>query len=87
MLTLALETSTRVGGVALARDGETVAEVSLPVRATHSETVLPSVARLLEDAGEGPEGLGRVVVGAGPGSFTGVRIGRASCRERVLRLV
>lgn len=74
MLTLALDTSTRLGGVAVARDGKLVGESSLSARAAHSETVLPVVARLLDRAGEGPQGLGRVVVGAGPGSFTGVRI-------------
>lgn len=74
MLTLALDTSTRVGGVAVARDGTLVAETSLSARATHSETVLPVVDGLLDRAGEGPDAVGRVVVGSGPGSFTGVRI-------------
>jgi len=77
VLTLALDTSTRLGGIAVSRDGRLVAETSLSVRATRSETVLPEVERLLERAGEGPGGLGRVVVGAGPGSFTGIRIAAA----------
>lgn len=74
MLSLALDTSTRLGSVALGRDGELLAESSLSVRAAHSETILPEVRRLLERCGAGPGDLGRVVVGAGPGSFTGVRI-------------
>ena len=77
MLTLAFDTSTRLGGIAVSRDGRLVAETSLSVRATHSETVLPVVERLLERAGEGPDALDSVVVGAGPGSFTGVRIAAA----------
>lgn len=74
MLTLALDTSTRLGSVAIGRDGALVAEMSLAVRATHSETVLPVIERLLVRAGFDPVGLNAVVVGAGPGSFTGVRI-------------
>lgn len=77
MLTLALETSTRLGGVALGRDEGLVAEAALSVRATHSETVLDEVARMLDRAGRSPGDLERVVVGAGPGSFTGVRIAAA----------
>ncbi len=74
MLTLALDTSTRLGSVAVGRDGELLAETTLSVRATHSETVLPEASRLLERCGAGPAELDGVVVGAGPGSFTGVRI-------------
>ncbi len=47
------------------------------MRATHSETVLDEVARVLERAGRRPNELERIVVGAGPGSFTGVRIASA----------
>ncbi len=77
MLILGLETSTRLGSVALASDGALSAEVALSVRATHSETVLDEVDRLLARAGAAPAELGRIVVGAGPGSFTGVRIAAA----------
>lgn len=74
MLRLALDTSTRLGSVALERDGDLLAETTLSVRASHSETVLPEAHRLLERCGSGPAELDEVVVGAGPGSFTGVRI-------------
>lgn len=74
MLTAAMETGGDLGSVALGEEGELVAESVLSVRATHSETVMPEVDRLLERAGRGRGDLGAVVVGAGPGSFTGVRI-------------
>lgn len=77
MLTLALDTSTPLGSVAVGRDGELLAESVLSVRAAHSETILPEVDRLLERCGASPRELDRVVVGAGPGSFTGVRIAAA----------
>ena len=71
---LAIETSTPLGAIAVG-DGETlVAESILSVRATHSETVLDEAARLLDRAGLRPRDLEAVVVGSGPGSFTGVRI-------------
>lgn len=74
MLMLGLDTSTPVGSVGIARDGEVLAESSLSVRATHSEVVLPEIDRLLNECGLGASRLDAVVVGGGPGSFTGVRI-------------
>lgn len=73
---LALETSTTLGSVALG-DGGLLAESALSVRATHSETVLDEIDRLFGRAGVAPAELEAVVVGAGPGSFTGVRIAAA----------
>lgn len=73
-LRLALESSTRLGGVALGAGDRLLAESLLSVRASHSETVLPEVERLLDRCGVAPRALDEVVVGAGPGSFTGVRI-------------
>lgn len=75
MLTVALETSTDLASVAVGEDGRLRAETSLSARVDHSETVLPEVARLLERCGRSADELEAVVVGAGPGSFTGVRIG------------
>ncbi len=77
MLTLALETSTRLGSIALGEGPRLLAESALSVRATHSETVLEEVDRLLSRAGAGASDLEAVVVGSGPGSFTGVRIAAA----------
>ncbi|MGB5526721.1 MAG: tRNA (adenosine(37)-N6)-threonylcarbamoyltransferase complex dimerization subunit type 1 TsaB, partial [Gemmatimonadota bacterium] len=90
MLRLALDTSTPVGSVAIGRDGEILAESLLRVRATHSEAVLPEIDRLLNDCGLGASDLQGVVVGGGPGSFTGVRIAaslaKGMCHARGLEL-
>jgi len=84
MLTLALDTSTRRGSVALGETGgsavRVLGEAVLEVSATHSETVLPAVDGLVRSAGLAPADLEAVVVGAGPGSFTGIRIGAALAR-------
>ncbi len=77
MLSLALETSTGLGGIALGRGDALIAECALAVRATHSETVLDEVERMLSRARIGVGEIERLVVGAGPGSFTGVRISAA----------
>ena len=69
MLTLALETSTRLGSIALGDGDRLISECALAVRATHSETVLDEVARMLARARVDPGGIERVVIGAGPGSF------------------
>ena len=74
MTMLALETSTPMGSVAVGGGGRVLAESVLSVRATYSETVLDEAARLLDRAGVRAAELDAVVVGAGPGSFTGVRI-------------
>lgn len=90
MLTLALETSTPLGSVAIGDGATLLAECALSVRATHSETVLDEVDRLLARAGVAPGDLEAVVVGSGPGSFTGVRIaaalGKGLCYARDLPL-
>lgn len=77
MTMLALETSTRLGSVAVGGDGRVLAESVLSVRATYSETVLDEASRLLDRAEVRAADLDGVVVGAGPGSFTGVRIAAA----------
>lgn len=77
MLTLALDTSTPTGSVAIVDGGGSILESRLPVQAVRSESVLPEINRLVADAGYRPSDIGRVVVGSGPGSFTGVRIAAA----------
>ena len=80
---LALETSTSLGSVALARGHELLGEVLLGVRLRHSEALLPALASLLERVDLTMNDIGGVVVGAGPGSFTGVRIAAAMAKGLV----
>jgi tRNA threonylcarbamoyladenosine biosynthesis protein TsaB len=69
----AFETSTEWCGVALWRDGE-IAAVERRAGNRHSELALPMLERLLEGFSLSPEKLDAVAFGAGPGSFTGLRI-------------
>lgn len=84
MRVLAMDTSTFVGTVAVLRDGALLAEWSASVRATHGETLLPHVARALEQAGVSARELELIAVGIGPGSFTGTRIGMATAKGLAL---
>ena len=90
MLMLALDTSTATGSVAVGRGGEILAESFLRVRATHSEAVLPAIHQILIGCGIDASDLQAVVVGGGPGSFTGVRIAaslaKGMCHARGLEL-
>ena len=77
--TLALEGSTYAGSVALLRDHEVIAERTLadsgiPSRGGRDERVLPSVAECLAEADVKVTRVSRVICGAGPGSFTSLRI-------------
>src|SRR6185295_18395831 len=70
---VAIETSTEWCSVALWRDGRIAcAERHAPNR--HSELVLPMLEGMLEQENSGFDALEAVAFGAGPGSFTGLRI-------------
>ena len=75
MLILAFDTATRDATSALVRDGEVLGE-----RSSRAVRVLADAEELLEQAGAKPRELSRLVVGTGPGSFTGVRMGLAAAR-------
>ena len=83
MLILALDASTPVTTVAVARsnarDREVLAEVSTTGRGA-SETLLPAVQAALDLAGEELDSVERVLAGVGPGTFTGIRIAAATAR-------
>ena len=78
MITLALDTSTPVASVAL-RVGERVLERAEPVT-TYSERLLPIVDALFAEAGVPPQQLAAICCAAGPGSFTGLRIGLSTAK-------
>jgi tRNA threonylcarbamoyladenosine biosynthesis protein TsaB len=69
----ALDTSTEWCSVALWRDGE-IAGVERRAGNRHSELALPMLENLLKKIGLTVDGLDAVAFGAGPGSFTGLRI-------------
>lgn len=79
-LLLAIDAATSHGGVAIGRGGVAIAEVSLGDTRRHSELLLPAVEFVLQAAAAKRSDVSAIVVGAGPGSFTGVRIAAATAR-------
>jgi tRNA threonylcarbamoyladenosine biosynthesis protein TsaB len=86
MIRVALETSTPLGSVAVGGPGGLLAEVTLGVQTRHAERVLPALEMALEQAGVHRSEVGGIVVGAGPGSFTGVRVAGATAKGLVTSL-
>jgi len=74
MITLAIDASTYDGDVAVLDDGRVLAERRTVMRDALHERLMPAVAESLEAAGTEISRLERVVCGAGPGSFTSLRI-------------
>jgi tRNA threonylcarbamoyladenosine biosynthesis protein TsaB len=79
MLILVLDASTPITTVALAREDEVLAEISISVRGA-SEVLLPAVHAALNLAGEELASVERLLVGVGPGTFTGIRIAATTAR-------
>jgi tRNA threonylcarbamoyladenosine biosynthesis protein TsaB len=81
LLTVAFDTATSVATSALVDDGEVLGE-----RRGRAHSLLEDVDALLRQAGARPRDLDRLVVGTGPGSFTGTRVGLAYARALELAL-
>ena len=80
MLILALDSTAQVGSVALCQDETLIAEYTINTGNTHSETLLPMVESVLKIAGYTVDDVELFVCTAGPGSFTGVRIGASTIK-------
>lgn len=77
---LAMDTTGRVCTVALSEAGGCLGEYSLGVERAHSRWLHPAIDRLLKDTGTSGDDITAVAVSAGPGSFTGLRIGVATAK-------
>lgn len=76
-LVLALDAATIEGSVALSRGARVLAEETVAMRGADEERLLPAVERVLRAAGVAVGQLDAIVCGAGPGSFTSLRIAAA----------
>ena len=77
---LAFETSAKAASVALLEKGSLLGESFQNTGLTHSQTLLSMAENLLAACGKTPQQVDAVAVAAGPGSFTGVRIGVAAAK-------
>ena len=74
MITLALDASTYRGTVAVLDDARVLVTQSAAMRGRDAEQLMPAVDSALREAGQSIATIGRVICGAGPGSFTSLRI-------------
>jgi len=77
---LAFETSAKAASVALVEQGVLLGESYQNTGLTHSQTLMSMAEDLMKTCGRTPEDVKAVAVAAGPGSFTGVRIGVAAAK-------
>lgn len=80
MLILAFETSAKAASVALLEENRLLGESYQNTGMTHSQTLLVMAEDLIKQCGKAVTDVTAVAVAAGPGSFTGVRIGVAAAK-------
>lgn len=80
MRILAIDSSAKAVSVSIVEDSKILGEVFLNCGLTHSVTIMPSVEWLLKTTGLKISDIDRIAIAAGPGSFTGLRIGIAAVK-------
>ena len=80
MKILALETSAKSVSAAVVENGAVLASAYQNIGLTHSVTLMPLIDSMLKNAGLTARDMGLIAVAAGPGSFTGLRIGLAAVK-------
>lgn len=86
MLVLAIETSSKLGSVALWREGRLLGERTLAQGFNHGSLLFVELRRLHEEAALAPAAVDLIAVSQGPGSYTGLRIGLTTARTAAYAL-
>jgi len=84
MLVLGIDSSGHTASCALIEDNLVLSEYSANIGLTHSQTLLPMVAEIFSRTGRSVSDLDAIAVSAGPGSFTGLRIGASTAKGLAL---
>lgn len=79
-LILNIDTSTETASVSLAEDGAIIESITNAVQKDHAAFLHPAISRLFQSGGKRMNELDAVAVTAGPGSYTGIRVGMASAK-------
>ena len=86
MKILALDSSGLVASVAIIEDNEMIAEYTVNYKKTHSQTLLPMIDEVAKMIELDMPSIDAIAIAAGPGSFTGLRIGSATAKGLGLAL-
>lgn len=78
MKALGIESSGMVASVAIVEDDQLLAEYTVNYKKTHSQTLLPMLDEIVKMTESDLSDIDVIAISAGPGSFTGLRIGSAT---------
>ncbi len=77
---LSIDTASELASVALSQDGRLLAEITWRCRRNHTVELLPTIEKLLAQAGATKADLTAVFVCTGPGMYTGLRVGISTAK-------
>lgn len=80
MKILGIDSSGLVASAAIADEKNIIAEFTVNNKQTHSQTLLPMIEKVVDMSGIELEQIDAIAIAAGPGSFTGLRIGSATAK-------
>ncbi len=86
MKLIGIDSSGLVASVAIMEDNKLVAEYTVNNKKTHSQTLLPMLDEIVKSTGLEMKEIDAIAIAAGPGSFTGLRIGSATAKGLGLAL-
>lgn len=86
MKILGIDTTGQTASAALLEDERLIAEFTLNYKLTHSQTIMPMIAEIIEKSETDKASIDCIACAAGPGSFTGLRIGAATAKGFALAL-
>lgn len=86
MTVLGIDTSGKIASVAVANEEKVLSQTTVYTKLTHSQVILPICGDVLKNAGLELADIDGIAVSAGPGSYTGLRIGIAAVKAMCFAL-
>lgn len=86
MILLGIDTSGKTASVAVCTENSVLAQTTVYTSLTHSQVILPICREVLKNAGMELSGIDGIAAAAGPGSYTGLRIGIAAVKAMCFAL-
>src|SRR5690606_37833050 len=80
VLILHIETAIETASICLAKDGEVIAHDSNNQQKDHAAWIHNAIKKIMDDAGHPLKTLSAISISAGPGSYTGLRVGMATAK-------